>query len=258
MGSVGGAVKKDYCKECKCLDPNPKAPKPPACGAEKYKGDGNCDDENNNAGCDFDGGDCCVKSLGGAVKKDYCKECKCLDPKSKPPAPVCGQPKYKGDGNCDDENNNAGCAFDGGDCCEKSLGGPVKKDYCKACKCLDPNPKAPAPVCGQPKYKGDGNCDDENNNAGCDFDGGDCCVKSLGGPVIKDYCKACKCLDPNPKKPKPPACGQAQYKGDGNCDDDNNNAGCDFDGGDCCKKSLGGPVKKDYCKECECLDPKSQ
>merc|ERR1712124_173967 len=126
-----------------------------------------------------------------------------------------------------------------------SVGGAVKKDYCKECKCLDPNPKAPKPpACGAEKYKGDGNCDDENNNAGCDFDGGDCCVKSLGGPVIKDYCKECKCLDPNPKKPKPPACGQAQYKGDGNCDDDNNNAGCDFDGGDSARRVWAVPSRR--------------
>merc|ERR1719353_2247756 len=220
------------------------APKP-ECGQKEYKGDGNCDDDNNNAGCDYDGGDCCSKSLGGPVKKNYCKVCKCRDPnpKSKPtqkPKPaVCGQATYKGDGNCDDYNNNAGCDFDGGDCCVKSLGGPVKKNYCKVCKCLDPNPQAPKSKCGQKEYKGDGNCDDSNNNAGCAFDGGDCCEKSLGGPVKKDYCKECKCLDPNPKAPKEAGeCGQEQYKGDGNCDDSNNNAGCAFDGGDCCAKSV--------------------
>merc|ERR1712226_961078 len=170
-------------------------------------------------------GDCCAKSLGSPVKKVYCKVCKCLDPNPKAPKAACGNTKYKGDGNCDDDNNNAGCAFDGGDCCAKSLGSPVKKDYCKVCKCLDPNPKAPKAACGNPKYKGDGNCDDDNNNAGCDFDGGDCCAKSLGSPVKKVYCKVCKCLDPNPKAPKA-ACGNTEYKGDGNCDDDNNNAGC--------------------------------
>merc|ERR1712217_853346 len=109
--------------------------------------------------------------------------------------------------------NNAGCDFDGGDCCAKSVGGPFSKAYCTECKCKDPNPKAPAAKCGAEAYKGDGNCDDENNNAGCDFDGGDCCAKSLGGPVKKDYCQECKCLDPNPKAPKPPACGQKKLQG---------------------------------------------
>merc|ERR1712032_163810 len=52
---------------------------------------------------------------------------------------TCALPKYKGDGNCDDENNNKDCAYDGGDCCAKSVkGGQVKKNYCKECKCVDP------------------------------------------------------------------------------------------------------------------------
>merc|ERR1712019_297664 len=196
-------------------------------------GDGNCDDENNNKDCDYDGGDCCPKTVaGGVVKTKYCQKCACVDPNNqvKPTGPKCGVPDYKGDGNCDDENNNKGCDYDGGDCCEKSVGSPVKKDYCKECKCLDPNPKGPA--CGQEEYKGDGNCDDDNNNKGCEYDGGDCCAKSVGGAVKKTYCKECKCLDPNPKAPAKPACGNKEYKGDGNCDDDNN-AECDFDGGDC-------------------------
>ena len=132
----------------------------------------------------------------------------------------------------------------------------LETDYgcdCGGCGCkLDKMLAA----CSHYLYKGDGNCDDDNNNAGCDYDGGDCCEKSLGSAVKTDYCEECKCLDPNPVAPKAPACGQEKYKGDGNCDDDNNNAACDFDGGDCCEKSLGGPVQKDYCKQCKCLDKK--
>merc|ERR1712048_588190 len=148
----------------------------------------------NNCGCDYDGGDCCAKSVaGGVVGKKYCKACKCLDPKYAPktPAPACdkvknkcGAPKYKGDKNCDDENNNCGCDYDGGDCCAKSVaGGVVKKSYCKACQCLDPKYKGKTDpnckgTCGDAQYKGDGNCDDANNNCGCEYDGGDCCAKS--------------------------------------------------------------------------------
>merc|ERR550537_1302857 len=136
--------------------------------------------------------------------------------------------EYKGDGNCDDDNNNAGCQFDGGDCCAKSLGKPVQKDYCKQCKCLDPNPKPPKPpACGSKKYKGDGNCDDDNNNKGCQFDGGDCCAKSNGGKVNKAYCKECKCKDP--KNQGGSTCGAPDYVGDGVCDDSNNNKGCKYD-----------------------------
>merc|ERR1712036_118571 len=106
----------------------------------KFKGDGNCDDENNNCGCDYDGGDCCAKTLGKAVVKKYCKKCECLDPKGKGVNP-CGAPKYKKDGNCDDENNNAGCQYDGGDCCAKTVKnqiGAVNTFYCTECLCLAP------------------------------------------------------------------------------------------------------------------------
>merc|ERR1739848_283135 len=52
--------------------------------------------------------------------------------------------------------------------------------------------------CGLLKYKGDGNCDDENNNKGCEYDGGDCCPKTVdGGEVSKKYCSRCACVDPD-------------------------------------------------------------
>ena len=65
-----------------------------------------------------------------------CFQCKCVDPSNLGEPPVsCGEPDYKGDGNCDDDNNNKGCAYDGGDCCYKTVkGGKVKKDYCKQVK----------------------------------------------------------------------------------------------------------------------------
>merc|ERR1712100_260914 len=129
---------------------------------------------------------------GESVSKQYYTECKCKDPNYKPGQKTCGLVKYKGDGNCDDQNNNAGCAFDGGDCC----GTNVKTLYCKECKCKDPNYKK-GQGCGAANYKGDSNCDDENNNAGCAFDGGDCCPETVkGGQVKKQYCKICKCIDP--------------------------------------------------------------
>merc|ERR1711988_1419089 len=151
------------------------------CTAPKYIGDGNCDDENNNCGCKYDGGDCCGKN----VKKAYCKECKCKDPNYKEDKNckgACGLSQYKGDGNCDDENNNCGCEFDGGDCCAGSVkGGKVKTAYCKQYQCKDPKHKVEGcdAKCTAPKYIGDGNCDDENNNCGCKYDGGDCCGKNV-------------------------------------------------------------------------------
>merc|ERR1712210_31730 len=122
-------------------------------------GDTNCDDENNNKNCDWDGGDCC----GPAVKKTYCKVCKCLDPK---PKIGCAVPAYKGDGNCDDGNNIKECDYDGGDCCLAK----IVKTYCKICKCKDPKAGCKG-TCKSKAYVGDGNCDDENNNCGCKYDG---------------------------------------------------------------------------------------
>merc|ERR1712062_910596 len=102
-----------------------------------------------------------------------------------PPADACGSPHWKGDNYCDDENNNAGCEWDGGDCC----GDDVKTQYCSACECLDPAKQCTG-TCGTLHWKGDGYCDDNNNNCGCDFDGGDCC----GSNVNTQYCSVCECL----------------------------------------------------------------
>ena len=41
--------------------------------------------------------------------------------------------------------------------------------------------------------KGNGYCNDEKNNVGCDWDGGDCC----GSNVRTSFCSQCLCLDPN-------------------------------------------------------------
>ena len=39
----------------------------------------------------------------------------------------------------------------------------------------------------------DAACDDENNNAACNFDDGACC----GDDVDKTFCTKCECIDPN-------------------------------------------------------------
>ena len=46
--------------------------------------------------------------------------------------------------------------------------------------------------CESPQYKGDGQCDDNNNNENCEYDGGDCC----GSFVNQSNCTICLCLDP--------------------------------------------------------------
>ena len=47
------------------------------CHALQWKADGNCDDQNNICGCDWDGGDCC----GTKRNLQYCSQCLCRDPK---------------------------------------------------------------------------------------------------------------------------------------------------------------------------------
>ena len=47
--------------------------------------------------------------------------------------------------------------------------------------------------CAQPSWKGDGICDDNNNNKECEYDGGDCC----GSNVNTTFCNQCQCLEDN-------------------------------------------------------------
>ena len=51
-------------------------------------------------------------------------------------------------------------------------------------------------------WKGDGVCDDENNHAGCDFDGKDCC----GENVDADLCTLCQCLEEEAPLPNGKIC----------------------------------------------------
>merc|ERR1712037_1033008 len=171
-GTKGSKWQYSYCEECKCLDPKLKTKCAGKCEHAIHKKDGRCDDGNNNCGCDWDGGDCCGSSKD-KLQFSYCTACKCLDPskaKKCPKDKKCGVPAYVGDKRCDDENNNCGCNWDNGDCCEKS-GDKFQYSYCKACKCLDPAKASTAKKCdghcAAPLYKGDGYCDDNNNNCGC-------------------------------------------------------------------------------------------
>ena len=60
---------------------------------------------------------------------EYCTDCDCLNPTTaqppttKPPIGGCGSPEYAKDKYCDDENNNAGCNYDDGACCNNYAAG---------------------------------------------------------------------------------------------------------------------------------------
>jgi len=176
-------------------------PCPDTCGSPSYKDDQYCDDENNNCGCEWDGGDCC----GINVNTKYCSACECLDPNADPAndsstnlAPTsttiistdgCEHANLIGDNACDDGNNFEHCLWDGGDCC----GSNVNTDYCSACECLDPTTIFDIDYCFYPSFFRDDSCDDANNNEHCLWDGGDCC----GRDVNTNWCTECECLDPN-------------------------------------------------------------
>ena len=59
-------------------------------------------------------------------------------------------------------------------------------------------PKAPSPpsACENPTWIDDKECDDENNNAECEWDGGDCCPETNPNPNWDNLCQECLCLGP--------------------------------------------------------------
>ncbi len=65
-------------------------------------------------------------------------------------------------------------------------------NYCRThdnCDCLDPitpDETVCGGSCGNPDGKGNGYCEDENNNAFCEYDGGDCCNN-----YAEDWSKDC-------------------------------------------------------------------
>ena len=136
-------------------------------------------------------------------------ECECLDPdatptnadKNVPCDGKCTKPFFIGDNFCDDENNKCACNWDDGDCCgglNTFLGGKNSFTVCTDCLCLDPDNRASScatdgPTCAVNGHAGDGVCDDDNNNCGCNWDGGDCC--NTNAETL--YCTDCECLDPD-------------------------------------------------------------
>ena len=86
-----------------------------------------------------------------------------------------------GDGYCDDDNNNKDCEFDLGDCCNNA--NINWNQYCSICECLNENDVVD---CKYPVI-GNGICNDENNNAYCYFDGGDCSATPIPTPAPTPY-----------------------------------------------------------------------
>merc|ERR1719483_2014458 len=82
--------------------PTTGAPPPTGCGSPTWAEDQWCDDENNNADCNWDGGACCFNDYSGY--DNYCNDCECLE---------CPPSGWHGDSYCDDSRNTANCKYDG-------------------------------------------------------------------------------------------------------------------------------------------------
>merc|ERR1711935_981576 len=54
--------------------------------------------------------------------------------------------------------------------------------------------------CGSPEWSTDNFCDDQNNKAGCNYDGGACCNNP--SDIWNKFCKDCECKDPNARLPE--------------------------------------------------------
>ena len=141
-----------------------------------------------------------------------------------------------GDGYCNDETNIIDCGFDGGDCC----GSCILTDYCTNCSCIGGSIGNDVLTSLVDALVGDGSCHDIMNNAGCNYDHGDCCLSN----VTTNQCSECTCHLQE-------TCAAGYFPpsvGDGFCDDETNNVHCQYDGLDCCKT----PVITDHCSNCSC------
>ena len=136
------------------------------------------------------------------------------------PENSCELPQFKGDEFCDDGNNNAGCDYDGGDCCPPH-DNPNWTQFCDACECIDPKEGG---ICEFPQFQGDNFCDDGNNNKGCNFDGGDCCPPH-DNPNWTQFCAACECIDPDSES-NPISCGNHEANSCSECPQGNGEAWC--------------------------------
>jgi len=73
--------------------------------------------------------------------------------------------------------------------------GPTNPPGTTSAPAPSPSTEAPPSGCGSPQWATDEWCDDENNNADCNYDGGACCSNTFGG--WDTYCTDCECKDPN-------------------------------------------------------------
>ena len=109
------------------------------CSNTELVANGVCNDESNNAECNFDGGDC-TTNTSTTIQATTTGQ-----GTTNPTTAGGCNTGWIGDTYCDDINNNMDCSYDGGDCC----GCNVQTDYCNVCGCLDPNGSGGGTTCPQ-------------------------------------------------------------------------------------------------------------
>ena len=184
-----------------------------------------CNDETNNAYCNYDGGECCIVN----ANTDFCFECVCYLLESC----AAGNHPLVGNGFCDDDTNIADCEYDGGDCC----GYNINSEHCTECTCFH---KETCLSEVTHSLVGDGVCNDETNIAECDYDGGDCC----GYCVNTEHCEECACLGSG--EITNPLINRV-------CNDGPFNLTCNNDGGDCCVNVYIPADIIGSCSHCKCI-----
>ena len=141
----------------------------PGCDNVELVGNAFCDDETNNAECNYDGGDCCVLN----ANKNSCSECACHLVETC----AAGYHPLVGNGFCNDDTNIAECDYDGGDCCPNPE--LVANSVCNYENNIVECSYDGGDCCPNPNMVDNGICNDETNNLECNYDSGDCC-----GPAV--------------------------------------------------------------------------
>ena len=235
-------------------------------------GNGICDEANNKPVCHFDGGDCYC-DFNNFTRDGLCNQANnksfCLFDHND--CYECHNSSLIDNGECNQENFNQACMFDGDDCkgcvmwrqtgsCDPN--GPREPQYDKACDVVvesgwsgfceckfgnamlkgcesssistcneacefetTPSDTTVEHVCPEYALIGNGICDPANKNFACQFDGGDC--TSLGGTSTN--CTSLECIEDLFFDP----CPNYALIGNGQCDAENFNLICSYDGGDC-------------------------